>query len=481
VNSRTAAAAPDNYKWKALITIAMGTLMATMDISITNIAFPTLTRVFDVDMATVIWVTVGYVLVSTSSMLVLGKISDTAGRKRIYSAGMLIFTLGMAACSISRGMGELIFYRCMQGLGAAMLVSCGTAIVTEAFPLEETGRGLGLLGISVSLGFIIGPVLGGFLLDWLDWRAIFYVRTPFAFFTFILSLILLKKDRATFHGVRLDLMGALTSSLGIFCLVYGVSQARDVGFLSPRVLLWVGGAVVILTLFTFHERSAKDPLLDLSVFKDRTFLVASLSLFLSFVSAPPFILGMPFYLMQAIEMTPSQAGFLLAVNSVATIVCGPVSGALSDKFGAERFAAAGAAATALAFALMMFFDLHTGLAAIIPVLILLGVGIGMFQTPNSSMIMGSVPRDRLGTASALMGTLRQVGISLGMALAGALYTSRLMQYESELIGNGAEKGEAARLSIPVAFHDTLLLSIVLSTVVVLLSLPLHKQGSKDSS
>jgi len=481
VTSQTPEAATDNYKWKALITMAMGALMATMDVSITNIAFPTLTRIFAVDMATVIWVTVGYVLVSTSSMLVLGKIGDAAGRKRIYSTGMLIFTLGMAACSLSRSMGELIFYRCIQGLGAAMLVSCGAAIVTEAFPLEETGRGLGLLGISVSLGFIIGPVLGGFLLDWLDWRAIFYVRTPFSFLTFIMGLILLKKDRTAFHGFRLDLAGALTSSLGIFCIVYGVSQAREAGFLSPGVLLWVMSGIIVLTGFAFQERRAKDPLLDLSLFRDRTFLVASLSLFLSFISAPPFILVMPFYLMQGIAMTPSQAGFLLAVNSVATIVCGPVSGALSDKFGAERFAAAGAAATALAFVLMMFFDLDTGIAAIIPVLILLGVGIGMFQTPNSSMIMGSVPRDRLGTASALMGTLRQVGISLGMALAGALYTSRLMHHQAESIVDGAERSEAARLSIPAAFHDTLLLSIVLSTMVVLLSTPLYRRGSKGSS
>jgi predicted MFS family arabinose efflux permease len=236
-----------------------------------------------------------------------------------------------------------------------------------------------------------------------------------------------------------------------------------------------------LSLFTLQERNTKDPLLDLSLFKNRTFLVASLSLFLSFVSAPSFILVMPFYLMQGIGMTPSDAGFLLAVNSVATIVCGPVSGSLSDRFGAQRFAAAGAAATALAFVFMMFFDLDTGMTAIIPVLILLGAGIGMFQTPNSSMIMGSVPRDRLGTASALMATLRQVGISLGMALAGALYASRLVHYQSEWIRHGTESSEAARLSIPIAFHDTLLLSIILGTAVVFLSFPLRGKEPGNSS
>jgi len=481
VTNQDLAAEAGNYKWKALITTAMGALMATMDVSITNIAFPTLTRVFDKEITTVIWVTVAYVLVSTSSMLILGKISDTVGRKRIYTFGMLIFTLGMAACSLAQSMGELIFYRCIQGLGAAMNVSCGAAIVTEAFPLKETGRGLGFLGISVSLGFIIGPVLGGFLLDWLDWRAIFYVRTPVALFTFVLGLILLKKDRIADHGLRLDLLGALTSSLGIFCLVYGVSRARDSGFFSPAIFAWVGCGIVILSLFTLQERKTPNPLLDLSLFRNRAFLIASLSLFFTFVSAPPFILIMPFYLMQGIGMSPSEAGLLLAVNSVATIVCGPVSGALSDRFGPQRFAAAGAAATAFAFVLMMFFNLDTGMAAIILVLILLGVGIGMFQTPNSSMIMGSVPRDQLGTASALMATVRQVGLSLGMALAGALYTSRLMQYQSEWVRKGTEGSEAVRLSIPVAFHDTLLLSIILSAVVVFLSFPLRVEEWRGSS
>jgi EmrB/QacA subfamily drug resistance transporter len=475
------AAEDGNYKWKALITTAMGALMATMDFSITNIAFPTLTKVFNKDITTVIWVTVAYVLVSTSSMLILGKISDIVGRKKIYSIGMLVFTLGMAACAFAESVGELIFYRSFQGLGAAMTVSCGTAIVAEAFPLKETGRGLGLLGISVSLGFIIGPVLGGFLLDWLDWRAIFYVRAPVSFLALILGLILLKKDRTAARSLKLDLLGALTSSLGIFCLVYGISQVRTSGLLSPTILLWVGCGVVTLSLFAVQERRTEDPLLDLSLFKNRTFRKASLCLFFSFVSAPPFILIMPFYLMQGIGMQPSEAGLLLAVNSVATIVCGPVSGALSDRFGAQRFAAAGAAATASAFVLMMFFDLDTGMAAIISVLILLGMGIGMFQTPNSSMIMGSVPRNRLGTASALMATLRQVGISLGMALSGALYASRLMHYESEWITHGTERSEAVRLSIPVAFHDTLLFSIILGAVVVLLSFPLRGEESRRSS
>jgi EmrB/QacA subfamily drug resistance transporter len=468
-------AAPGSYKWKALITTAMGALMATMDFSITNIAFPALTQVFEKEITTVMWVTVAYILASTSSLLILGRVSDMIGRKNVYSIGMLIFTLALIACSLARTVGQLIFFRCFQGLGAAMIVSCGMTIVTEAFPLRETGRGIGLLGVSVSLGFVIGPVLGGFLLDWLDWRSIFYVRAPVSLLTLILSILLLKKDRPASRAVRLDYMGAVTSFLGLFCLVYGVSRSRS-GLLSPATLVWVGTGVFLLVLFMLLQQRSPDPLLDLSLFRNRTFLVASLALFFNFVAAPPFILIMPFYLLEGIRVEPSEAGFVLAVNAVATSICGPVIGSLSDRFGPERFAAAGTAAMGAAFVLMMFFDVHTGMPAIVAVLILLGIGIGMFQTPNSSMIMGSVPRNRLGTASALLATLRQVGLSIGMAFAGALFASRLLAHQSHWIRQGAEGGEAVRQSIPMAFHETLVFSIVLSLVVFVLSLVKRKES-----
>ncbi|MCD6298134.1 MAG: MFS transporter, partial [Deltaproteobacteria bacterium] len=152
--------AQDTYKWKALLTVALGTIMATMDASITNIAFPVLTKVFKADLTTVVWVTVAYVLVSTSSMLIIGKIGDLMGRKRIYALGMGIFTLGLLACSMAHTIGQLIFFRSLQAVGAAMTISTSTAIVTEAFPKNEVGKGIGFLGMSVSLGFIMGPILG---------------------------------------------------------------------------------------------------------------------------------------------------------------------------------------------------------------------------------------------------------------------------------------------------------------------------------
>jgi EmrB/QacA subfamily drug resistance transporter len=470
------ASGPDSYKWKALATVAMGTFMASIDVSITNIAFPALTSVFHTDISTVMWVALSYILVSISSMLVLGKLSDLIGRKTVYTAGMLLFTIGLLACSLASSVEQLIFFRCLQGLGAAMIVSCGAAIVTEAFPPDETGRGMGLLGISVSLGFIVGPVFGGVLLDWLDWRSIFYTRFPICLIVLALCQVLLKKDRLKRGSARLDLPGALTSSIGIFCFVFGITRVKDSGFASPNVYAWSVAGILLLAFFVWLERRAEDPIVDFSLFRNRTFRRAGLSLFVMFAAIPSPFLIMPFYLMEAMELPPSKVGFLLAVNSLANIVCGPISGSLSDRFGAERFEVMGAIASTSALFLMVFFDLETGLLSIVSALILSGVGSGMFQSPNSSLIMGSVPRDRLGSASAMLATMRQVGLTLGMALAGTIYASRMDIYQLDWMGKGVQVAEAARLSITTAFRDTLLPSVVFGGVAVLLSWP--RRGKK---
>jgi len=468
-----------SYKWRALLTVAMGTMMATMDASITTIALPPLTKVFQKDLTVVMWVTVAYILVSSSLMLIVGKMSDLVGRKRIYAIGMAIFTVGLGACSVAHNVEQLIFFRSLQAVGAAMSISCGTAIVTEAFPHTETGKGLGLLSMAVSIGFILGPILGGILLNWLDWRAIFYVRVPIGVAVCIMAVRLLKRDSVRPTQVKLDVAGTIASSVGLFCLVFGISQVKAHGPTATRVILFVGAGFLILILFVWLERRAVDPIVDLSLFKNRVFSFAAASLFLFFVAAPPYVLVMPFYLMEGVGLSAMETGFLLAVVSMVTIVSSPLSGALSDRIGRVWLSAFGAAATTAAFYLMQSFDLDTRIILIIPVLVLLGIGVGSFQPPNNSTIMGSVVRERLGSASALIATQRQVGISLGMALAGAMFAERRMDYMSRLTRDGASATDAFRQSIPPAFHDVLLISVILGAAATSLALLSIKKDLGD--
>ncbi len=457
-------------KWKVLITVAVTTMMATMDASITNIAFPVLTRVFNADVSVVMWVSVAFVLVSTSSMLIIGKIGDMVGRKRIFLVGIAVFTLGLLACSLAGSIGQLIFFRALQAIGAAMTISCGAAIVTEAFPAHEVGKGLGSLGVSVSLGFIAGPVIGGPLLDFLDWRSIFYVRIPLGLAAFLMAIVFLHKDQPKPGKLSLDLMGTLTSSAGIFLFVFGVSQVRGYGLASFRVLPLAGLGLAMIVVFLFLERRAQNPIVDPLLFKDKVFSSAMGALFLHFVAAPPYMLIIPFYLMLGLHMRASEAGLLMAATSVTTMVFGPVSGWLSDRFGPVWFAAIGAAAATLSFVFMLGFDLQSSVGTIAAAFVLLGVGAGTFQPANNSIIMGAVTREHLGTASALIATQRQVGIAIGMAVTGTLFSTWKDGYQEGLVKLGMDGISASRTAIPLSFHDVLLVSILINVVVVVLCL-----------
>jgi EmrB/QacA subfamily drug resistance transporter len=457
-------------KWRVLITVAMAMMMATMDASITNIAFPVLTRVFRIEVTTVMWVTVAFVLVSTSSMLIIGKLSDMVGRKRIYAGGIGIFTLGLATCALSESIGQLIFFRALQALGAAMTISCGTAIVTEVFPPGEVGKGLGSLGISASLGFIAGPIVGGFLLDWLGWRSIFYVRIPLGFAAFLLAVLLLPRDRPRPGRIKLDLLGTLASSAGIFMFVFGISRLRAYGPASFQVHLPVGLGLALIALFVLVEQRAQNPIVDPSLFKNKVFSGAIWGLFLHFAAAPSYLLIVPFYLMLGLHLEPSQAGLLMATTSVTALIFGPVSGWLSDRFGPSWFAAIGAAAATMSFVSMLGFDLESTVGSIAPVLVLLGMGVGTFQPSNNSIIMSTVSRDHLGTASALIATQRQVGIAVGMAVAGTLFSARRDVYHQGFAQGGIDGISASELAIPPAFHDVLLISVFMNLAVFILCL-----------
>ncbi|MCJ7833460.1 MAG: DHA2 family efflux MFS transporter permease subunit, partial [Deltaproteobacteria bacterium] len=360
-----------------MATVALGTMMGAMDASITNISFPILTKTFGVSVTTIVWVSLAYILASTSLMLILGRVGDLLGRKRIYIVGTLIFTIGLALCALSQNVTQLIIFRVFQAVGAAMAMACGAAIITEAFPQNERGMGLGLLAVSVSAGLISGPVLGGFLLGWFHWRSIFYVRIPLGLFVLMMALLFLKKDQRRVEKIKFDLWGTLFSSTGLTCLMFGVNQLNRFGLKSSMFYLLMGLGLLSLIIFVFVEKHALDPIVDLSLLKNRVFACALGSLFLMFLTYSAYILLMPFYLLQGIGMTPSKAGVMMTVVSMIAIIVGPISGWLSDRFGQALFATLGAVLTIISFWLIFGFDLESRIVDIIPALALAGLGMGM--------------------------------------------------------------------------------------------------------
>jgi EmrB/QacA subfamily drug resistance transporter len=355
-----------------------------------------------------------------------------------------------------------------------MILSCGTAIVTEAFPDEERGKGLGILGISVSFGLVTGPMIGGVLLRWLDWRSIYYIRSPVGFMALLLALTVLKKDMVKTGKINLDLMGALTSSAGLACLVFSISQISRLGFGSSLIQLLISVSILCLIAFIFIEQRTTAPIVDFSLFKNRTFSFSICGLFLIFVSYPAYFLIMPFYLIQGLGMTASTAGLLMALPYTVGIILSPISGSLSDRFGPFWFVSLGAVSIIASFLLMRGFDLRTQIMTLIPACLLFGACDGLFQAPNNSTIMGNTPKDRYGMASAIMALLRQMGMSLGMALISAVYSARIDVHQEELSRQGLENTLISRLSITLAFHDVLIVSLIIASIVLLISFPLKR-------
>jgi len=467
------------YKWLALLTVAIGTFMGTLDASIVNISFPRLTQVFETEPSVVMWVSVAYLLVSVGLMLTLGRIGDTFGRKRVYILGFTVFTLGLVLCSLSQSIVQLILARVVQAIGSAMTVALSTAIVTAVFPNEERGKALGILGGVVSSGLLSGPVLGGLILDALDWSAIFYVRVPVGIIGVIMALILLKEQREAETGMKFDLGGAATLFGGLSCLLLFFNFGGRLGFTSPLAIILVASAVVLLALFIVFERRAPQPIVDLNLFRNQLFAAGNISLIIMFVAISANTFLMPFFLIDGLGHSASRTGLIFATISFTALIVGPVSGWLSDKVGSRILCTVGIALICTAIFLLSRLTAESSEVDVIIRLVIQGIGSGMFSSPNNSSIMGSVPRDKLSTGSAMIATVRQIGMSCGIAIAGTIFTSREAFHATRFSLENLSQATVQRLSLISGFQDTLLFAAIACSIGIFTSLARGKQQPSE--
>ncbi len=444
--------------------------MGTVDASIVNIAYPALTDVFKTTPATVLWVGVAYMLVSTGLMLTLGRISDAMGRKRLYILGFLIFSIGLSLCSLAQSINQLILFRIIQAIGSAMTVATSSAIITDAFPVRERGKALGIMGGAISAGFASGPVLGGLLLDPLGWRALFYVRIPIGIIGLVVAWFVLKESVADRKTFKLDLRGSATLFGGMACLLLGVNQGSNLGWTSLPILGLFSGTAIFFTFFILTERKASQPIVDLKLFKNRLFTASSGSLVLFFLAYSAYSFLVPFYLISGVGYPTMKAGLLLTTVPLITIVLGPISGWLSDRFGSRLLAFLGMAFYGLGLFLLSGLSQDSTAGDIVVRLTALGIGSALFNSPNNSAIMGSVSRERLGTASAMISTLRQVGMSIGIALAEAIFTLGMLSRFAILQSSGLSLEMAKSKALVGGFQDATLIASGIAILGALTSL-----------
>jgi len=388
--------------------------MSTLDASIVNISLPTIVRSLNTDLTSVAWVVMAYLIVITGCLLMMGRLSDLFGEKQIYLLGFLAFTLGSAFCGFSPTISFLIGSRMLQGLGASALMANGSAILTTAYPEEDRGKALGIMGSVISAGFLTGPILGGFLVEQLGWRSVFFINLPIGAVGVYLSSRFLNREGSV-EKARVDLLGGVLIFLFLtFLLLFLDRIAQGSG---PLLWVWFSLLLLCLGLFILVELRSPFPLVELKLFRRRLFVSSLGASFLSFWTGAAHSFVMPFFLQDILEFSPAKAGMFIFPIALTVMVTAPLGGRFSDRVGVRIPATVGLTLTVLT---VFSFTLLKPNASDLDILwrqVVLGLGISLFNPANNSAIIGSLPREKVGLASSFLALSRNLGMVVGVAFA----------------------------------------------------------------
>ena len=448
-------------RWWVTLNVSIGIFMSTLDASVVNISLPTITAALNTHLRAVAWVVTAYLIVITGCLLLMGRLADLYGQRKVYILGFLTFTVGSALCGFSPTIYFLIGSRMVQGLGASALMAIGPAIITTAFSEKDRGQALGIIGSIVSIGFITGPLLGGFLVEHIGWRSIFFINLPVGAFGIYLSLKVLGRGEPR-GKVQLDLWGALLFFSFLTSLLILLNR---VGF------GWLILCLFCLTLFIVVEHRSSFPLVDLQLFKKRLFISSVGASFLSFWINGAHTFVAPFFLQNILEFSPSKVGMLIFPVSLTVMVMAPLGGRFSDRVGVRIPATIGLALTSLTIFSFTFLKIGGSDYDIVWRQVVLGIGISLFNPANNSAIIGSLPRERIGFASSFLALSRNLGMVIGVA-----FSEMVIAFRAAVSPLGVGKGGPSLESI----QDVWKLTLVIGLSAILISWTREKGGASPA-
>jgi EmrB/QacA subfamily drug resistance transporter len=415
----------DTRKWWALAAVGSGVLLSPIDGSIVNISLGTLVASFNSNLNVVEWVVLAYLLTITCLLLLMGRLGDMFGKRRVYAAGFVIFTIASALCGLASTVGALIGFRVVQAIGAAMIQSVGPALLVTAFPPRERGLALGAIGSFVAVGILIGPALGGLLLNSVGWQAIFYVNIPIGIIGTWLTLRSIAPDQPAKRGQVFDVLGALLLMVSLFGLLLALTEGPQWGWGDPRVLGLLALFLVAGAAFIFWELRFHSPMINLRIFRNAAFSLNLLAGFVLFLGLAFNLLLTPLFFQLVYQFDLRTTGLMLMALPLALSLTSPLSGRLSDRIGPRSLTIAGLVLAGIGLAGLSFTQVTTPPAQMLAFLVIVGAGVGMFQSPNNSTVLGNAPPEALGVASGLLAVMRTLGQTAGIAVAGAVWTSRV--------------------------------------------------------
>jgi EmrB/QacA subfamily drug resistance transporter len=409
----------ERRKWWTLGAVSVGLFMIMLDNTVVNVALPAIQRDLDTDLSALQWIVTGYALTFAALMLIGGKLADAYGRRLIFVLGIVVFTLASLWCGLAGSGDMLIAARVVQGAGAAMMNPATLSIIAATFPPRERGAAIGIWAGTAALALAIGPLVGGLLTEHLSWNWIFFVNIPVGVVAIAASLLLITESKDETHE-RLDLPGLATSALGLFALTYGLIEANTYGWTSARI---IGSFVVAaLALFAFIqlERRQRAPMLDLSLFRSRTYAGANIAMLLVALAMFGVFFFVSLYMQNVLGYSPVKTGAAFLPMTVLIILVAPIAGKLSDRYGSRWLVSIGMLLLAIQLLYLSRLGAHESFWSILPGFLIGGVGMSMTMTPTAAAATRAVPVAKAGVGSAVLNAMRQVGGSLGIALMGAI-------------------------------------------------------------
>lgn len=429
---------PNTKKWLILLNVSLSIFMATLDGSIVNNALPVIAGRLSVNIGQIQWVVTAYLLTISVLLPIWGRLSDIYGKKYIFAFGFFGFTVGSLFCGLSKTLMMLVIFRIVQAMGASAMMALSQGIVTVVFPPEQRGRALGITGTMVALGSLTGPSLGGVLVSAFSWESIFFINVPVGLAGVVLTFLIMPVIRgAQEEKGRFDVPGTLSFSAALLLLFIGLLMLQAGTIPPPVFVVMLVLAVAAGVAFVYTERRRERPLIRLALFRVRVFSFGLAAAYLSFAASNAVLYFLPFYLQDVLRMTPLQAGLIVSFFPISTMVVAPFSGWLSDKISYRPLTVAGMGLATVAILLYVTLTPASPHYEIAVFTVLYGIGMALFQSPNNSSVMGSVPKNQLGIAGSINALFRNLGMVSGTAFSVLLFSFVTRQGINALSGGMA--------------------------------------------
>ena len=461
-------------KWWILAAVSLTLFLGSVDGSIVNVALPTLMARLQTDLPTVQWVILAYLLGLTVLMVSAGRLADITGKRLILVSGLVLFLLGSVLCSLAPGIYWLIGFRFLQSIGAAMMLAVGVAIVTETWPGTERGKAIGITSGVISMGIVVGPAIGGVLLQWFSWHWIFLVNVPLGLLALTLIARYVPPLRSRRRHERFDMLGGVILGAGLLALTLALTLGQNLGFSTPVVPVLFGLAALAVPLFIRTERRVAFPTVDLSLFRSVQFSLNLATGWIAFAAIAGIVFLLPFYLELVLGFALLGVGLMMAAVPIAMGVLQPFTGTLSDRVGTRAVSLAGLVVIACGYLAMATLRVDGTPWGFVLRLLPVAVGMAIFHSPNNSAVMGAAPDDRLGVASGILSMTRTLGQVAGIAVLGAFFNMRLMHHAGAQVNIRA----ADPAVIVAALHDQFLLVAALVGVGIGLSVWAWRQEAR---